>query len=74
MSAFGESMALFDIRKPSIILSQCLQHYDNPSKNGEEINDFSITTHEGKTFVATCDDAGLAHVFSLDPATLELTL
>jgi hypothetical protein len=87
MSAFGDSLALFDIRKPAIILSQSFQYYESPARNNnEEINDFDVTYHlagkaveseaweEGNTFVATCDDSGLAHVYSLDKTNQDLTL
>ena len=43
VTAFGESMAIFDVRKPSIIVNEALkQHSCNA---GEEINDIDVTVH-----------------------------
>lgn len=67
MTAYGDSLAVFDVRKPSIILNEAC--YASPNgKNEEEINDFDVTkTVTGQTLLSTCDDSGLAHVFAIEP-------
>ena len=67
MTIFGNSLALFDLRKPSIILSQTVKHYENKSKTGEDLNDLDIcVTPSGQTLVATCEDSGISHVYSVE--------
>jgi len=69
MTAYGDSLSIFDLRKPAIILSSALKSYSNPSKTSEDLNDFDLTqTPTGQTLLATCDDSGLSHVYSLDPS------
>jgi len=65
VTASGEQIALYDCRKPSIILSHALgRHSPSP---GEELNDLDVTLTGGRTLISTCDDSGLGHVFSLEP-------
>lgn len=65
-TGYGDSLSLFDLRKPAIIVSSASHNYPNLAKNEEEINDFDITlTPTGQTMIATCDDSGQAHVFGV---------
>jgi WD40 repeat protein len=43
MTAFGNSLATFDLRKPAIILSTPLMYLPNLNKSDEDLNDFDFT-------------------------------
>ena len=42
LTIFGDSLALFDLRKPAIILSEASKSFENPSKTGEDLNDLDV--------------------------------
>jgi WD40 repeat protein len=42
VTIFGDSLALFDLRKPAIIVSEASKTFENPSKSGEDLNDLDV--------------------------------
>jgi WD40 repeat protein len=42
LTIFGDSLALFDMRKPAIILNEASKTFENPSKTGEDLNDLDV--------------------------------
>jgi WD40 repeat protein len=45
LTAFGDSLATFDVRKPAIILSQAHLIHQSPAKNSEDINDIDVSVN-----------------------------
>jgi hypothetical protein len=43
MTAFGNSLATFDLRKPAIILNNPLMYLPQLNKSEEDLNDFDFT-------------------------------
>ena len=58
MTAFGNSLATFDMRKPAIILSEPFKLLPQPhNKSEEDLNDFDFAyTSTGQSLLTTCDD------------------
>lgn len=68
VAAFCNSISIFDIRKPSIIVNQALTEIPNRLPD-MELNDFDITpTPSGLPLLAALDDSGSTHLYSIDPA------
>ena len=42
MTAFGDSLATFDVRKPAIILTKSFLTHSQPHKSEEDFNDFDF--------------------------------
>eukprot|EP00027_Filamoeba_sp_ATCC50430_P004777 CAMPEP_0168560754 /NCGR_PEP_ID=MMETSP0413-20121227/11230_1 /TAXON_ID=136452 /ORGANISM="Filamoeba nolandi, Strain NC-AS-23-1" /LENGTH=345 /DNA_ID=CAMNT_0008592079 /DNA_START=60 /DNA_END=1097 /DNA_ORIENTATION=- len=57
-AASGNSLFSFDLRKPSVILSE----FEKVSFNSDEINQMSVRSN----FIALCDDAGEIKVLKLE--------
>ena len=68
MTAFGDFLATFDVRKPAIIISKSLILHEKPHKLEEDFNDFDFChTSTGHLILAACDDSGLTHVYQVNP-------
>ncbi len=64
MTVFGDTIALYDCRKPLVIARDA--SIKEVLGTGEELNDLDVTTVGDRTQITTCDDSGLAYVYSLE--------